>query len=517
LLDALKRLGLPDALFLDNGSTYIGDTLATACTRLGVVLIHAKAMIVCMSRRICVDMYEALRALRPEWHDNDDEKGALKVIMTGSAADPEGWQPHIRNKPRLTALADRLKDPKDALKIVIVRDMWLTGFDAPCLHTLYVDKPMQGHGLMQAIARVNRVFKDKLGGLVVDYLGLADSLRKALATYTESGGQGQTAIDQAEAVALMLEKVEVCRDLFHGFDYAKFITGTPIERLQILPAAQQHVFEIDDGRDRLVKSVTELGKSFALAVPDEKAIELRDEIAFFQAVKAAVVKTSLSASGRSEADVEHAIRQIVSKAIVTDGVIDVFAAAGLKKPDISILSEEFLAEVKALPQKNLAVELLRKLLNDELKQRRAKNLVQSEAFSEKLEKTISRYRNRAIETVQVIEELLELAKDMKAAQKRGEDLKLTDDELAFYDALETNDSAVAILGDAILTKIARELTATIRNSVTIDWTVKETVRAKLRTLVRRKLKQLGYPPDKTEKAVDTVIKQAELLAANWGG
>jgi type I restriction enzyme R subunit len=482
-----------------------------------VAAMDGKAMIVCMSRRICVDMYEALRAFRPEWHDNDDEKGALKVIMTGSAADPEGWQPHIRNKPRLTALADRLKDPKDALKIVIVRDMWLTGFDAPCLHTLYVDKPMQGHGLMQAIARVNRVFKDKLGGLVVDYLGLADSLRKALATYTESGGQGQTAIDQAEAVALMLEKVEVCRDLFHGFDYAKFITGTPIERLQILPAAQQHVFEIDDGRDRLVKSVTELGKSFALAVPDEKAIELRDEIAFFQAVKAAVVKTSLSASGRSEADVEHAIRQIVSKAIVTDGVIDVFAAAGLKKPDISILSEEFLAEVKALPQKNLAVELLRKLLNDELKQRRAKNLVQSEAFSEKLEKTISRYRNRAIETVQVIEELLELAKDMKAAQKRGEDLKLTDDELAFYDALETNDSAVAILGDAILTKIARELTATIRNSVTIDWTVKETVRAKLRTLVRRKLKQLGYPPDKTEKAVDTVIKQAELLAANWGG
>jgi type I restriction enzyme R subunit len=482
-----------------------------------VAAMDGKAMIVCMSRRICVDMYEALRAFRPEWHDNDDEKGALKVIMTGSAADPEGWQPHIRNKLRLTALADRLKDPKDDLKLVIVRDMWLTGFDAPCLHTLYVDKPMQGHGLMQAIARVNRVFKDKPGGLVVDYLGLADSLRKALATYTESGGQGQTAIDQAEAVALMLEKVEVCRDLFHGFDYAKFITGTPIERLQILPAAQQHVFEIDDGRDRLVKSVTELGKSFALAVPDEKAIELRDEIAFFQAVKAAVVKTSLSASGRSEADVEHAIRQIVSKAIVTDGVIDVFAAAGLKKPDISILSEEFLAEVKALPQKNLAVELLRKLLNDELKQRRAKNLVQSEAFSEKLERTIARYRNRAIETVQVIEELLELAREMKAAQKRGEDLKLTEDELAFYDALETNDSAVAILGDAILTKIARELTATIRTSVTIDWTVKETVRAKLRTLVRRKLTKLGYPPDKTEKAVETVIKQAELLAANWAG
>ncbi len=344
---------------------------------------------------------------------------------------------------------------------------------------------------------------------------LADSLRKALATYTESGGEGQTAIDQAEAVALMLEKVEVCRDLFHGFDYTKFLAGTPIERLQLLPAAQEHVFGIEDGRDRLVKAVMELAKAFALAVPNEEAIKLRDEIAFFQAVKAAVVKTSLSASGRSEADVEHAIRQIVSKAIVTDGVIDVFAAAGLKKPDISILSDEFLAEVKALPQKNLAVELLRKLLNDELKLRRAKNLVQSQAFSEKLEQTIHGYRNRAIETLHVIEELLGLAKDMKAAQKRGEDLHLTDDELAFYDALETNDSAVAVLGDAVLTRIARELTQTIRNSVTIDWTVKETVRAKLRTLVRRKLKQLGYPPDKTEKAVETIIKQAELLAAAW--
>ncbi len=480
-----------------------------------VAAMDGKAMIVCMSRRICVDMYEALRALRPEWHDDDDAKGALKVVMTGSASDGEEWQSHIRSKSRRAGLADRLKDPADPLKVVIVRDMWLTGFDAPCLHTLYVDKPMQGHGLMQAIARVNRVFMDKPGGLVVDYLGLADSLRKALATYTESGGQGQTAIDQAEAVALLLEKIEVCRDLFHGFDYSRFLTGTPLERLHLLPAAQEHVFGIDDGRDRLVKVVTELGKAFALAVPDEEAIAVRDEIAFFQAVKAAVVKSSLSASGRSEVDVEHAIRQMVSKAIITDGVIDVFEAAGLKKPDISILSEEFLAEVKALPQKNLAVELLRKLLNNELKQRRTKNLVQSEAFSEKLEQTISRYRNRAIETLQVIEELLHIAKEMRAAQKRGEDLKLTDDELAFYDALETNDSAVAVLGDKVLTQIARELTTTIRSSVTIDWTVKEAVRAKLRTLVRRMLKKLGYPPDKTEKAVETVIRQAELLAASW--
>jgi type I restriction enzyme, R subunit len=480
-----------------------------------VAAMDGKAMIVCMSRRICVAMYEALRALRPEWHDDDDALGAIKVVMTGSAADPEHWQPHIRTKGRLSDLADRLRDENDPLKIVIVRDMWLTGFDAPCLHTLYVDKPMQGHGLMQAIARVNRVFRDKPGGLVVDYLGLADSLRKALATYTESGGQGQTAVDQAEAVALLLEKLETCRALFHGFDSSKFLTGTPIERLLLLPAAQEHIFALDDGRDRLVQVVTELSKAFALAVPDEQALAARDEIAFFQAVKAAVVKSSLAVSGRAEVDVEHAIRQMVSQAIVTGGVIDVFAAAGLKKPDISILSEEFLAEVKALPHRNLAVELLRKLLHNELKQRRAKNLVQSEAFSDKLEKTIARYRNRAIETVQVIEELLHIAREMKAAQQRGDDLKLTDDELAFYDALETNDSAVAVLGDKVLTQIARELTSTLRASVTIDWTVKETVRAKLRTLVRRTLRKLGYPPDKTEKAVETVIKQAELLAASW--
>jgi type I restriction enzyme R subunit len=395
--------------------------------------------------------------------------------------------------------------------------MWLTGFDAPCLHTLYVDKPMQGHGLMQAIARVNRVFRDKPGGLVVDYLGLADSLRRAMATYTESGGKGDPSAQQAQAVAVMLEKIEVCRDLFHGFDMAGFLTGTPLERLHLLPAAQEHVFALENGRDRLVQAVTALSAAFALSMPHDEAVAVRDEVAFYQAVRVAIVKSSLSASGRSEADVEHAIRQMISRALVTDGVLDVFAAAGLKKPDISILSEEFLAEVRAMPQKNLAVELLRKLLNDELKLRRKTNLVQSEAFSEKLEKTIARYRNRAIETVQVIEELLGLAKEMKAAQKRGEKLNLTDDELAFYDALEANDSAVAVLGDAILTQMARELTETIRGSVTIDWTAKETVRAKLRTLVRRKLRMHGYPPDKTEKAVETVIKQAELLAANWAG
>jgi type I restriction enzyme R subunit len=491
------------------------DLVAHFEARAGVMT--GKAMIVCMSRRICVAMYEALRALRPAWHHDDDDQGALKLVMTGSASDPEDWQPHIRTKSRRADLAERFKDPDDALQIVIVRDMWLTGFDAPCLHTLYVDKPMQGHGLMQAIARVNRVFRDKPGGLVVDYLGLADSLRRAMATYTESGGKGDPSAQQAQAVAVMLEKIEVCRDLFHGFDMAGFLTGTPLERLHLLPAAQEHVFALENGRDRLVQAVTALSAAFALSMPHDEAVAVRDEVAFYQAVRVAIVKSSLSASGRSEADVEHAIRQMISRALVTDGVLDVFAAAGLKKPDISILSEEFLAEVRAMPQKNLAVELLRKLLNDELKLRRKTNLVQSEAFSEKLEKTIARYRNRAIETVQVIEELLGLAKEMKAAQKRGEKLNLTDDELAFYDALEANDSAVAVLGDAILTQMARELTETIRGSVTIDWTAKETVRAKLRTLVRRKLRMHGYPPDKTEKAVETVIKQAELLAANWAG
>ena len=479
--------------------------------------MDGKAMVVCMSRRICVDLYDALTRLRPEWHDADDAKGRIKVVMTGSSSDPESYQPHRRTKTDQLALAKRFKDPADPLSIVIVRDMWLTGFDAPCLHTLYVDKPMRGHGLMQAIARVNRVFRDKPGGLVVDYLGLADELKNALATYTGSGGKGTTAIDQKQAVEVMLEKLEVCRDLFHGFDYSRFLTGTPAERLKLLPLAQEHVFGIEDGRDRLVQGVTELVKAFALAVPDKRALEIRDEVAFFQAVKAAVVKSSSAGSPRSDAELEGAIRQIVSKAISTDGVVDIFSAAGLKKPDLSILSDDFLADVKRIPQKNLALELLRKLLNDELRLRRKKNVVQSEAFSEKLEKTVARYRNRAVETAQVIEEMIRLAKEMREAQRRGDDLHLTEDEVAFYDALETSDSAVAVLGDTVLAQIARDLTQTIRNSVTIDWTVRENVRAQIRVRVRRLLARYGYPPDKRERAVETVIKQAELLAADWAG
>lgn len=479
--------------------------------------IAGKAMIVCMSRRICVAMYEALRKLRPAWHGDEDDQGAIKVIMTGSAADEKDWQPHIRSRARLDNLAKRFRNDKDPLRLVIVRDMWLTGFDAPCLHTLYVDKQMQGHGLMQAIARVNRVFGDKPGGLVVDYLGVGECLRRALANYTENGGKGETAVDQDRAVAVMLEKLEICRDFFHGFDYRIFLKGNRFERVRVLGRAVNFVYGKEDGRDRIVPAVTALEQAFALAVPKDAAIRVRDEVAFFQTVKAMVAKSSVTTGGRAQADVETAIRQLVSKALIAEGVIDVFEVAGLKKPDISVLSEEFLDDLRGAEHKNLAAELLRKLLSDELKTKRRKNVVQAEAFSEKLERTIARYHNRAIATVQVIEELIALAREMNAANQRGGDLGLSDDELAFYDALGINDSAVQVLGDALLKQIARELTETIRRSVSIDWTVKETVRAKLRTLVRRKLRQHGYPPDRAETAVTTILKQAESLAAGWAG
>ena len=476
--------------------------------------MDGKAMVVCMSRRICAALYEAIRALRPEWHGEGDDQGEMKVVITGSASDVAELQPHIRNKARLTELAKRFRDPDDAFKLVIVRDMWLTGFDAPCLHTLYVDKPMQGHGLMQAIARVNRVFRDKPGGLVVDYIGLADSLQKAVQTYTQSGGRGETTVDTDEAVSVLLEKLEVCRDLFHGFDVQAFVKGTPIERVQLLPQAVEHVLEQDDGADRLMQVVLELSKANALCSARDEAIEVRDEVAFYQAVRVALSKVR-GGSSKSQAELDHAVRQIVSKAIAAEGMVDIFAAVGLKSPDLGILSEEFLAEVSHLPQKNLAAELLRKLLADELKIRRKTNLVQSEAFSAKLERTVARYHNRAVQTVEVIEELIEIAKEMQAAKARGDNLKLTDDELAFYDALGTNESAVQVMGDAALTMIARELTDIIRKNVTIDWTQKEQVRAKLKVLVKRKLKQHGYPPDLQEQAVATVLKQAEMLAAEW--
>jgi type I restriction enzyme R subunit len=476
--------------------------------------IDGKAMIVCMSRRICVELYNELIRLRPDWYADDDDKGMLKVIMTGSATDQPVWQQHIRNKPRREALAKRFKkkNDDDPFKIAIVRDMWLTGFDVPSLHTMYIDKPMQGHTLMQAIARVNRVFKDKPGGLVVDYIGLGDELRKAIATYTESGGTGKTAIDQEEAVAVLLEKYEICCGIFHGFDWSDW--EDPQRRLALLPIAQNFVLAKKDGKKRFVAAVTELSKAFALSVPHEEALKIRDDVAFFQAVRAALVKfdTDSDQAGRAW-DMEHAIRQIVSGAIVSDQVIDIFSAAGLKKPDISILSEEFLAEVRGIPQKNVAVELLRKLLNDEIRARQKKRLVQSRSFERMLEETIHRYKNRAIETVEVIEELIKLAKELREADKRGQDLGLTDAELAFYEALEVNDSAVMILGDEVLRKIAHELVDQIRKNVTIDWTVKESVKAKMRVMVKRILTKYNYPPDKQPKAVVTILEQAEKLCA----
>jgi type I restriction enzyme R subunit len=476
--------------------------------------IEGKAMIVCMSRRICVELYQQIVALRPQWAGRGDDEGIIKVVMTGSASDPTDWQDHIRNKPRREAMANRFRDPSDPFKIVIVRDMWLTGFDAPSLHTMYIDKPMRGHGLMQAIARVNRVFRDKPGGLVVDYLGLAFELKQALKTYTQSGGKGQTAIDRREAVAAMIGRYEVCLGMMHGFDWSLWLTGTAGQKLSVLPAAQEHILAQEDGKERFVAAVRELSQSFALAVPDEDALRIRDDVAVFQAVRAVLAKRSPNGGGDPSA-AEFAVRQIVSRAVIADGMVDIFEAAGLKKPDISILSEQFLAEVEGMKYKNLAAELLRKLLENEISIRRRKNVVQARSFSEMLAESIRKYQNRAIEAAAVIEELLKLAREMRAAGERGEKLGLNDDELAFYDALETNDSAVSVLGDVTLRTIAQELVKSVRANVTIDWTVRENVRAQLRVLVKRILRKYGYPPDKEARATQLVLEQAEALSQEW--
>jgi type I restriction enzyme R subunit len=476
--------------------------------------LDGKAMIVCMSRRICVELYREIAQLRPQWAADDDERGAMKVVMTGSASDPLDWQPHIRNKPRREALANRFRNPGDPFRLVIVRDMWLTGFDAPSLHTMYIDKPMRGHGLMQAIARVNRVFHDKPGGLVVDYLGLAHELKAALATYTESGGTGQTTVDQQEAIALMQEKYEICCGILHGFDWSDWISGDPQARIGLLPAAQEQVLSRVNGKERFIQAVRDLTRAFALATPHEEAIKMRDDVAFFQAVQAALTKRA-PGEMRPEDELDHAVRQIIARAVAPAGVIDIFTAAGLQKPDISILSDEFLAEVRGMPQRNLAVETLQKLLKGEISTRQRKNVVQARSFAEMLEQTIRRYQNRAIEAAQVIEELISLARDMREADARGKKLGLSEEELAFYDALETNDSAVKVLGDETLRTIARELVKTVRSNVTIDWTIRENVRAQLRVLVKRILRKHGYPPDRQEKATQTVLEQAELLSAEW--
>jgi type I restriction enzyme R subunit len=478
-------------------------------------VFEGKGMFVSMSRRIAVELYDAIIKLRPEWHDTDLKKGAIKVVMTSSSSDPQSWQPHHTNKKERKALAERLKDPNDPLKAVIVRDMWLTGFDAPCLHTLYIDKPMKGHNLMQAIARVNRVYKDKPGGLIVDYIGIATDLKYALANYTESGGEGQPTLNQDEAVATMLEKFEVVSQMFNGFDYKRYFTSDTAMKLTIILEAQEHILALENGKNRFVKEVGLLSKTFALSVPHLKAMEIKDDVGFFQAIKSRLIKYEPSGGGKSDEEIETSIRQLVDKAVVADGVIDVFDAAGIKKPDISILSDEFLEEVQGMERKNLALELLKKILNDEIRNRGKRNLIQSKRLSEMLENAIKKYQNNLITAAQVIEELIKLAKEVRASDDRAEKLGMTDYEIAFYDALANNDSATKVLGDDILRELARILVERVRSNASIDWTIKESVQAKLRVIVKRTLNQFGYPPDMQKLATENILKQAELLADEW--
>jgi len=474
-------------------------------------VFDGKGMIVCMSRRICVALHNEIIKLRPEWYHPEDYKGRIKVIMTGSSSDPVEWQEHIRNKPRRKTIGDRLKDPKDELKLVIVRDMWLTGFDAPCLHTLYVDKPMTGHNLMQAIARVNRVFKDKEGGLIVDYLGIAQDLKKALATYTESGGKGQIEFDQEEAVAKMMELYEIVVAMFEKYDYKKFFGLQTREKLNFILDATDYILSLDKGKDRFNANVSNLSKAFALSVPNPQALAIRDDVALFQAIKARISKLRESQKKRTDEEVETAIRQIISDALISTEVIDIFQAAGIEKPEISILSDEFLAEIQGMPRKNLALELLKRLLSDEIKNRSRRNIVQSKKFSEMLQDAIRRYQNNAIEAAAIIDELIQLAKKIKEEDTRGEKLNLDFREIAFYDALSNGVS----MNDDILKAIARELVDSVRKSVTIDWTVKESVQAKMRVMVKRILKKYGYPPEKQDEAVKTVLRQAKEMADDF--
>jgi type I restriction enzyme R subunit len=472
-----------------------------------------KGMVVCMSRRICVHLYDAIVALRPEWDSNDDGSGVIKVVMTGSAADDLHWQRHIRNSERMEKIKARLRDPDDPLRLVIVRDMWLTGFDAPPLHTMYVDKPMRGHGLMQAIARVNRVFGEKQGGLIVDYIGIAESLKRALADYSERD-RGETGIPQEQAVALFKEKLEVAAAILDRFDHSKFLTGKPSQQLAVVAAALEHILAQEDGKSRFIAAATAMSRAFALAVPADDALAQREEVAFLQVLRAALLKGGVGGRFHRD-DLDLAVGQIVSRAVASGEVLDIFSAAGLAKPNISVLSDAFLAEVRGLTHKNLAVEALERLLNEEIKSRSKTNVVQARTFAEKLEEAIRAYQNRTVEAAKVIEELIQLARDMREAAQRGERLGLRDDELAFYDALASNESAINELGDEALKMIARELVESVRHSVTIDWNVRESVRAGMRARIKRLLRKHGYPPDKTEGATQLVLEQAEALSEHW--
>src|SRR2546426_2207072 len=479
-------------------------------------VLEGKAMIVCMSRRICVDLHNEIVNLKPEWFDKDDDKGILKVVMTGSASDPKEWQKHIRNKDRRRRIGDNFKDSKHELKLLIVRDMFLTGFDAPTLHTMYLDKPIKGHTLMQAIARVNRVYPGKEGGLVVDYMGVGAELKEALINYTESGGKGKPTLDQEKAVMLAQEKYEIVKDMFHGFNYTKFFELKPSERISFVPSAMEHILKEHGKKERFLRETAGLLKAFSLAVPNEKAMKIKEDVGLFQAIQAAISKTTATQIGGEER-FDTAIKQILSKAVISDRIIDIFEAAGIQKPELQILSEGFLAEVKDMPQRNLAFEALKKLLNDEIRLISRKNLVQGKSFMEMLDKTIKRYTNKSVEAAQIIEELIELARKVREEKSRGKQQNMTEEELAFYDALGVNDSAIQVLGNDTLRKIALDLTQMIRKSVTIDWTQRESVQAEIRLRVKKILRKYDYPPDKQEKATQTVLEQAELIAKDWVG
>jgi type I restriction enzyme R subunit len=505
-------------------------------------VFEGKGMIVSMSRRIAAELYQEIVKIRPDWHNDDLGKGAIKVIMTASSSDGPTLAKHHTTKEQRRTLADRMKDPSDELKLVIVRDMWLTGFDAPSMHTLYIDKPMKGHNLMQAIARVNRVYKDKPGGLVVDYLGIASDLKKALAFYSDSGGKGDPTIAQEQAVSLMLEKIEVLSQMFlekpteqhqesymqlaaepsvpyitksDGFKYEEYFSADTRTKLKIILAAEEHILSIEDGKKRFVNEVTALSKAFAIAVPHDQAMDAKDEISFFQAVKARLAKFDTTGSGKSDDEIETAIRQVIDQALVSEQVIDVFDAAGIKRPDISILSEEFLMEIKDMKHQNLALETLKKLLNDEIKVRSKMNLVQGKTLMEMLENSIKKYQNKILTAAEVIQELINLANEIKQADKRGESLGLADYEMAFYDAIANNPSAREILGDETLRQLEIYLVETVKSNATIDWTIKESVKAKLKVMVKRALRKFGYPPDLQKLATETVLRQAEMLADLW--
>lgn len=478
-------------------------------------VMEGKGMIVAMSRRIAVELYEEIIKIRPDWHSTDKKKGAIKVVMTSSSSDPANWQMHHSTKEERKQFGERLKSPSDPLKLVIVRDMWLTGFDAPCLHTMYVDKPMKGHNLMQAIARVNRVFKDKTGGLIVDYIGIASDLKEALATYTENGGKGAPTFDQAEAVAEMLRLHEIVVQMFVDFEYKTYFTSDTRQKMTTILEAQEYVLGLENGKNRFTKQVDLLSKAFALSIPHEDAMDIKDEVGFFQAVKARLVKFEPVGSGKSDEEIETAIRQIIDKAVVAEGVIDIFDAAGIKRPDISILSDDFLEEIKGMERKNLAMELLKKILGDEIKSRSRKNFIQSRKLSEMLESAIKRYQNNLLTAAQVIEELINLARDIRSEDEQNSELGLTYDEVAFYYALAVSDSAKEVMGDETLRDLARILVEKVRANTSIDWTLKESVQAKLRVLVKRTLKQFGYPPDQQLLATENILKQAEMFAQEW--